>query len=82
MHKSQYQFIKKINNCDVTIKSTITKRTISRKKKVVETIKTKKKKNHQKRNKIGEGERVLTFLSLTTWKEQGREAEMNKQKFV
>ena len=45
MHKSQYKFTKKINKCDVTIKSTITKITISRKKKVVETI---KKKSHQK----------------------------------
>ena len=42
MHKSQYKFTKKINKCDVTIKSTITKITISRKKKVVETIKKKK----------------------------------------
>ena len=40
MHKSQYKFTKKKNKCDVTIKSTITKRAISRKKKkVVETIK-------------------------------------------
>ena len=39
MHKSQYKFTKKKNKCDVTIKSTITKRAISRKKKkVVETI--------------------------------------------
>ena len=45
MHKSLYKFTKKINKCDVTIKSTITKITISRKKKVVETI---KKKSHQK----------------------------------
>ena len=43
MHKSLYKFTKKINKCDVTIKSTITKITISRKKKVVETIKKKKK---------------------------------------
>ena len=57
MHKSQYQFIKKINNCDVTIKSTITKRTISRKKKVVETIKTKKKKKITKRETKLEKER-------------------------
>ena len=48
IYKSQYKFIKKINNFDVTIKSTITKRTISRKKKVVETIKTKKKKKEEK----------------------------------
>ena len=33
MHKSRYKFTKKINKCDVIIKSTITKRTISRKKK-------------------------------------------------
>ena len=31
MHKSLYNFTKKINKCDVTIKSTIKKRTISRK---------------------------------------------------
>ena len=41
MHKSQYKFTKKKNKCNVTIKSTITKITISRKKKVVETIKKK-----------------------------------------
>ena len=41
MHKSLYKFTKKINKCDVTIKSTITKITISRKKKVLETIKKK-----------------------------------------
>ena len=32
MHKSLYKFTKKIKKCDVTIKSTITKRTISKKK--------------------------------------------------
>ena len=34
---------------------------------MVETI----KKIYQKRNKIGERERVLTFLLWTTWKEYG-----------
>ena len=29
MHKSRYNFFKKRNKCEVTIKSTITKRTIS-----------------------------------------------------
>ena len=62
MHKSQYKFTKKIKKCDVTIKSTITKITISKKKKEVETIK-KKKKATKNKNKIGERERVLTFLS-------------------
>ena len=33
MHKSLYKFVKKRNKCDVTIKSTITKRIISGKKK-------------------------------------------------
>ena len=37
MHKNLYKFLKKRNKCDVTNKSTITKRTISEKK-VVETI--------------------------------------------
>ena len=58
MHKSRHKFTKKKNKCDMTIKSTITKRTISSRKKVVETI----KKIHQKRNKIGERERVLSFF--------------------
>ena len=53
MHKNLYNFTKKINKCDVTIKSTITKRTISRKKKVVETI----KKNLPKQKKKMEKER-------------------------
>ena len=57
MHKSQYKFTKKKNKCDVTIKSTITKRAISRKKKkVVETIKIKKIKNIKRGKKIGERE--------------------------
>ena len=47
MHKSQYKFTKKINKCDVTIKSTITKITISRKKKWLKQL---KKKSHQKQN--------------------------------
>ena len=33
MHKSSYKFIKKTNKCDMTIKSSLTKRTISEKKK-------------------------------------------------
>ena len=52
MHKSRYKFTKKINKCDVTIKSTIIKGTISRKKRVVETIKKnppKQKQNWRKR---------------------------------
>ena len=57
MHKSQYKFTKKKSKCDVTIKSTITKRAISRKKKkVVETIKIKKIKNIKRGKKIGERE--------------------------
>ena len=47
MHKSLYKFTKKINKCDVTIKSTITKITISRKKKWLKQL---KKKSHQKQN--------------------------------
>ena len=49
MYKSRYNCAKKRSKCDVTIRSTITKETINRKK-VVEKI----KKNHQKINKIGE----------------------------
>ena len=46
MHKIQYKFTKRINKCDVTIKSTIIKRTISGKK-LVEIIKksTKERQN-------------------------------------
>ena len=47
MHKNQYKFTKKINKCDVTIKSTITKITISRKKKWLKQL---KKKSQQKQN--------------------------------
>ena len=50
MHKSLYKFTKKINKCDVTIKSTITKITISRKK-MVETIKKKATKTKTKLEK-------------------------------
>ena len=76
MHQILYKFIKKRNKCDVTIKSTITKITISRKKKVLETIKKKKPTKNKNKNKIGERDRVLTFLLQITWKEQGREMEM------
>ena len=74
MHKSRYKFAKKRNKCDVTIKSTITKKkkkTINGKK-VVETI----KKFTKKETKLErERERVLTFLPWTTWKEYWREVE-------
>ena len=62
MHKSLYKFVKKRNKCDVTIKSTITKRIISgkKKKKEVETI----KKIHQQRNKIGEREREFDLFEI------------------
>ena len=55
MHKSLYKFSKKINKCDVKIKSIITKRTISlKKKKVVEKKKKppKEKQNWRKRVSI------------------------------
>ena len=63
MHKSLYKFIKKRNKCDVTIKSTITKRTISGEEVV-------KKKSSKETKLERERERVLTFLQWTTWKEQ------------
>ena len=63
MYKSQYNCAKKRSKCDVTIRSTITKETINRKK-VVEKI----KKNHQKINKIGEMESRL-FLVMDNLKE-------------
>ena len=48
---------------------------------MVETI---KKKINQKRNKIGERERVLTFLSWITWKKIGERgvSEVIKKKFI
>ena len=57
MHKSKYKFVKKRNKCHLTIKSIITKNTISGKKKV-ETIKesTKRETNWRER------ERVFTFF--------------------
>ena len=78
MHKSRYKFTKKINKCYVIIKSIITKRTISRKgkKKVVETIIKNPPKEKTKLEKERKRKRVLTSLSWTTWKEQGREVEM------
>ena len=50
MHKSQYKLAKKRNKCEVTIKSTITKRTI-RGKKVFETIKKKSKETKLERER-------------------------------
>ena len=60
MYKSRHNFFKKRNKCEVTIKSTITKRTIAGKK-VVETI---IKKKCIKRNKFGEGERERESIDL------------------
>ena len=48
MCKSRCKFTIKINICDVSIKSTITKRIISRKK-MVETIKKKSTKREKKK---------------------------------
>ena len=59
MHKSRNKFVKKRNKCEVTVKSTITKRTI-RGEMVVETIIIKKKKN-QKRQNWRERERIDLF---------------------
>ena len=59
MHKSRYKFTKKINKCDVIIKSIKTKRTISRKKKFVETIiknPPKERQNWRKRERERERE--------------------------
>ena len=50
MHKSRYKLAKKRNKCEVTIKSTITKRTI-RGKKVFETIKKKSKETKLERER-------------------------------
>ena len=53
MHRSQYKFSKKRKKCDVSVKSTITKRTISRRKKVVVTTKNppKEKQNQRERER-------------------------------
>ena len=55
MHKSRYKFTKKINKCDVIIKSIITKRTISRKEK--RSRWNNNKKSIKRKNKTGERER-------------------------
>ena len=74
MHKSLYKFTKKINKCDVIIKSTITKRTISRKKKkVVETIK--KNLPKQKEKKWRKRESIDLFV-MDNLEGMGREVEM------
>ena len=49
MHKSRYNFFKKRNKCEVTIKSTITKRTISKEK---SGWNKKKKKNASKETNL------------------------------
>ena len=64
MHKNLYKFFKKRNKCDVTNKSTITKRTISEKK-VVETIRKSTKRETKLERKY------CPFLLQTTWKEKG-----------
>ena len=56
MHKILCKFIKKRNKCDVTIKSTITKRTISGKK----ISGWNNKKSTKRETKLRERERVLT----------------------
>ena len=64
MYKSRYNCAKKRSKCDVTIRSTITKETINRKKKWLKQL----KKNHQKINKIGEMESRL-FLVMDNLEE-------------
>ena len=57
MHKSRYNFFKKRNKCEVTIKSTITKRTISK-----EKSGWNKKKMHQKKQIWRERESIDLFV--------------------
>ena len=54
MHRSQYKFSKQRKKCDVSVKSTITKRTISRRKKVVVTTKNppEEKQNQRERERV------------------------------
>ena len=62
----------------MTSKSTITKRTISRKKKWLKQLNnpSKNKQNVRERERERERERVSAFLSWTTWKEYVRDVEM------
>ena len=59
MHKSRYKFTKKRNKCDVTVKSTITKRT-KVEKKLLKQLKNPLKEKQNWRG--GERERILTFF--------------------
>ena len=72
MNKSGYKFTEKINKCDVIIKSTITKRTICRRKKkwlkqLKKTTKTEKKK-WRKRESID----LFVLYNLQGVRERGR----------
>ena len=69
MYKSRHNFFKKRNKCEVTIKSTITKRTIAGKK-VVETII--KKKMHQNRQIERERERERESTDLFCSEQLGK----------
>ena len=57
MHKSQYKFVKKRHKCDVTIKSTITKRIISGKKRLKQFKKFTKRETKLERERERERER-------------------------
>ena len=74
MHKSRYKLAKKRNKCEVTIKSTITKRTIKGKK-VFETIKKKSKETKLERERERERERIYLFCSEQLGRNRG-EVEM------
>ena len=63
MHKSLYKFVKKRNKCDVTIKSTITKRIISGKKKKKRGWNNKKNSPKEKQN-WGEREREFDLFEI------------------
>ena len=82
MHKSLYKFVKKRNKCDVTIKSTITKRIISERKKRGWI----NKKIQQKRNKFGERkrerERVWPFCHEKLRRNTGEMWKWSKKKFI
>ena len=59
MHKNLYNFTIKKNKCDITIKSTIKKRTISGEKKEL-----------REKERV-----LPFFFPWITWKEQGRDVE-------
>ena len=79
MHRSQYKFSKQRKKCDVSVKSTITKRTISRRKKVVVTTKNPPEEKQNQRERERES---MIFFVMDNLEGIGERWKGSNKKFI